>query len=124
MSNLDWFLHVKLLLRGLPTPSHSWCLTDFTLIEACVSLVILALCCLYSMRVGNPVGSCGKLGIAGGGSGWVLGKKSSQKECWAVAQLHRGMVESPSMEVFKKRGDVALRDVVSGHGGMGWSWTG
>jgi len=30
------------------------------------------------------------------------------------------MVESSSLEVFKKCGDEALRDVVSGHGGMGW----
>ena len=29
------------------------------------------------------------------------------------------MVESPSLEVFKKRVDVAQRDVVSGHGGGG-----
>ena len=28
-------------------------------------------------------------------------------------------MESPSLEMFKKRGDVALRDVVSGHGGGG-----
>ena len=27
---------------------------------------------------------------------------------------------SPSLEVFKSRVDVALRDVVSGHGGVGW----
>ena len=30
-----------------------------------------------------------------------------------------GVVESPSLEVFKERGDVALRDVVSGHSGDG-----
>ena len=30
---------------------------------------------------------------------------------------------SPSLEVFKNHGDVALRDVGSGHGGMGWGWT-
>jgi len=29
---------------------------------------------------------------------------------------------SPSLETFKDLGDVALRDVVSGHGGMGWAW--
>ena len=29
-------------------------------------------------------------------------------------------MESPSLEVFKKTVDVALRDVVTGHGGDGW----
>jgi len=29
------------------------------------------------------------------------------------------VVESPPLEVFMKRADVALRDVVSGHGGDG-----
>jgi len=40
----------------------------------------------------------------------------------AVAHWHRlplEVVESPSLEVFKNHGDVALRDVVSGHGGNG-----
>jgi len=40
----------------------------------------------------------------------------------AVRQWHRlprEVVGSPSLEVFKNRGDVALRDVVSGHGGDG-----
>jgi len=34
-------------------------------------------------------------------------------------RLPRGMVKSLSVEVFKKHGDVALRDDVSGHGVMG-----
>ena len=33
-----------------------------------------------------------------------------------VAQLPREVVQSPSLEVLKSRVDVALRDVVSGHG--------
>ena len=39
-------------------------------------------------------------------------------------RVPREVVGSPSLEVFKKRGDVALRDVGSGHGGVGWDWTG
>jgi len=36
-----------------------------------------------------------------------------------VAQLPREVVESPSLEVFKKYGDVKMGDVVSGHDGDG-----
>jgi len=34
------------------------------------------------------------------------------------------VVESPlSLEVFKNRGDVALRVMAGGHGGLDWGWT-
>ena len=36
-----------------------------------------------------------------------------------MAQLPREVVESLSLEVFKNRGDVAERHMVSGHGGDG-----
>ena len=38
-----------------------------------------------------------------------------------MAQLPREVVWSLSLEVFREHGDVALRDVVSGHG---WGWDG
>ena len=34
-------------------------------------------------------------------------------------RMPREVGESPSLEVLQKHGDVALRDVASGHGGMG-----
>ena len=34
-------------------------------------------------------------------------------------RLHREVVGSPSLEVLKKRVDVALSDMLSGHGGDG-----
>ena len=40
-----------------------------------------------------------------------------------MAQLAREW-ESPSLEVSQNCGDVALKDVVSGHGGVGWGWIG
>ena len=33
-------------------------------------------------------------------------------------------MESPSLELFENHGDVALRDVAIGCGGMGSGWTG
>ena len=36
-----------------------------------------------------------------------------------MMQAAQGVVGSPSLEVFKNHGDVALGDVVSGHGGGG-----
>ena len=34
-------------------------------------------------------------------------------------RMPREVVGSPSLKVFRKRGDVALRDTVGGHGGGG-----
>ena len=38
-------------------------------------------------------------------------------------RLPREVVGSPSLEVFQNRGDVALRDVVGEHDGVGCAWT-
>ena len=46
--------------------------------------------------------------------------KSTVRHC---QRLPREVVGSPSLEVFQNSGDVALRAVVSGHGGVGWGWT-
>jgi len=37
----------------------------------------------------------------------------------ALEQAAQGVVEPPSLEAFRKHGGVALRDMVSGHGGDG-----
>jgi len=55
-----------------------------------------------------------------GDSGWMLGAISSPEEQPGAGTAARGVVGSPSLEVFQNCGDVALRDVVSGHG---WGWT-
>ena len=54
------------------------------------------------------------LNLHWGGSGWILGNISSPKEWWC-----REVVQSPSLKMFKKCGDVALRNTVSEHGGGG-----
>ena len=46
--------------------------------------------------------------------------KSSDAVAWAA----HGGGGSPSLEVIQNCGDVALRAVVSGHGGVGWASTG
>ena len=44
---------------------------------------------------------------------------SSERVVRQRHRLPREVVQSPSLEMLKKRGDVALRDVVRGHGGDG-----
>ena len=39
-------------------------------------------------------------------------EKNSSQSSDAVAQAAQGVLESPSLEVFKKHGDVTLRNVV------------
>jgi len=49
------------------------------------------------------------------GSGWILGKDYSQRVVGHWHRLLREMMESLPLEVFNKCGDMAQRDVVSGH---------
>jgi len=56
---------------------------------------------------------------ARGSSGWMLGKIPSQRVVMQWHRLPREVVESSSLEAFKKHVDMALRDVVRGHGGDG-----
>ena len=58
------------------------------------------------------------MGFISGNSGWKGGTISSPKSGAAVAQLHTEVVGSPSLEVLQNHGDVALRAVGSGHGGV------
>ena len=46
-------------------------------------------------------------------------KKNFSKAVVQWHRLPREVVESPSLEVFKNHRDMALRDVVGGHGGVG-----
>ena len=58
------------------------------------------------------------------GSVWILGNISSQREqCCSGTDAQGGGGVTVHGGV-KECGDVALRDVGSGHGGVGWGWTG
>ena len=46
-------------------------------------------------------------------------KKFSERTVMHWNRLLREVVESPSLEEFKNRVEMALRDIVSGHGGDG-----
>ena len=71
------------------------------------------------MEVGlfSPVTAVGQEGMvlscSRGGSAWILGKISSLKE-WSGTGTGtaQGGVESPTLEEFKKHGDVVLRNMV------------
>lgn len=53
----------------------------------------------------------------------MLGEISSQKVCWALAQLPLEVLESTSLEVLKNSGDVTLKDVqLAGIVRVGWAW--
>ena len=41
---------------------------------------------------------------------------------WRTLAVAQTAQQSPPLAVFRSRGDVALRDVGSGHGGVGWGW--
>ena len=58
-----------------------------------------------------------------GGSGLLLGTISSQEEQCCSGTAAQGVGGSLSLEVFQSSGDVALRDVDCGHGGVDWGWT-
>ena len=56
---------------------------------------------------------------AWGGSGWAVGTMPSPKE-WCCSCTGSG--RSPSLGMHQSCGDAALRDVDSGHSGLGLDW--
>ena len=60
-----------------------------------------------------PAGCSGTRGV------WGEGEEHPAKRAGVIGTAAQGAVGSPSPEVLKSNRDVALRDVVSGHNGMG-----
>jgi len=80
----------------------------------CSSLVRQICLCCMNRAVSSSWGVlCGFL--------WLLGLLVNVQKFHM--RFSREVVESPSLELFQNHGDVALKDVVSGHGGVGWCWT-
>ena len=46
----------------------------------------------------------------------------STKQCCVGTAAQEWWMGSPSLGVSQSHGDVALRDVGTGHGGLGWGW--
>ena len=59
------------------------------------------------------------LKLCQGHSGWILGKKISLERVMMQRHSCPGRWWGHRLEVFQNHGDVAMRDVVSGHGGGG-----
>ena len=51
----------------------------------------------------------------------IRGNFFSERVAMIYNRLLREVMESLSLELLKNCEDVALRDMVSGHGGMGWT---
>ena len=73
---------------------------------------------LFSQVASDRMRSNG-LSLCQEGSGCILGKIYSQKVVMHWNRLPTDVVESPSLKVYKKHGDMAVRDMVSGHDGDG-----
>jgi len=53
----------------------------------------------------------------------IRGNFFSERVAMIYNRLLREVMESLSLELLKNCEDVSLRDMGSGHGGMGWGWT-
>ena len=73
--------------------------------------------CSWVTATGREAASCAR-----GGSGWVLGNVPSldEQSCSGTAAQGGGVTVHGGVW---NRGDVALRDVGSGHSGVGWGWS-